>query len=157
MKNRDISDEAKGFQAGIATRAIWLHLLLEAAQKQGADIEKISQEALTAFGRYMTAAQGGMQKPADFVRFMEEGVGKDIFATQTIQADDDLAILRINYCPFIEAWKEYGLSDERIEKLCCLTQYNDHGRFDDTPLKLEIASSIGKGDSCCLFHIKPKK
>lgn len=157
MKNRDISDEARGFEAGVATRSIWLHLLLEAAGAQGADIEKIAREALTSFGSYMTAAQGGMEKPADFVRFMEEGVGKEIFATETIQSDDDLAILRINYCPFVEAWKEYGLSPERIEKLCCLTQYNDHGRFDDTPLKLEITSSIGKGDSYCQFNITPKK
>jgi len=157
MKNRDISDEAKGMQNGIATRSIWFHLLLEAAEKQGADIEKISQEALTAFGRYMTTAQGGMQKPADFVRFMEEGVGKEIFATEAIQADDDLAILRINYCPFVEAWKDYGLSPERIEKLCYLTQYNDQGRFDDTPLELEITSSIGNGDCYCQFNIRPKK
>jgi hypothetical protein len=155
--DHNISDEAKGLRAGIADRAIWFHLLLDAAQRQGADAETISQEALTAFGRRAAEAYGKLEKPADFVQAMDQGTGKEAFQSKTISATDNLAVLRLHYCPLVEAWRTYGLPPERVEALCRLTQYGDCGRLWGTPLRLEFTSLISRGAEYCEIHVMPQK
>ena len=152
-----ISDEAKGLRAGIADRAIWFHLLLKAAQEQGADSKKVSEQALTAFGKKAAESYGRMLKPADFVRAMDQGIGKEAFQSQEVKAEDDLAVLRLNYCPLVQAWKDYGLTPERIKTLCRLTQYGDCGRLWGSPLRLEFTSLISQGAEYCEIHVLPEK
>ncbi len=155
IKQEKISDKAAGLRIGIADRALWFHLLLEAAENQGADIDAISREALTAFGEKASQAYGKMVKPADFVRAMDCGIGKEAFQSEAIKTDDDLSVLRLNYCPLVEAWKDYGLSSERIKALCHLTQYADCGRLAGTPLNLEFKSLISEGAAYCEIHVTP--
>lgn len=157
MKDKlNISDGAEGLRLGIADRAIWFHLILEAAEKQEADIDKISEEGLITFGERAARSYGVLKKPADFAYAMGQGLGKEAFSCEIIKAEDDLAVMQLNYCPLVEAWKAYGLSKERIQRLCRLTQYGDHGRLKNSPLKLEFKSLICDGDDCCEIHITKK-
>lgn len=155
----NVEAEAQGFKAGIRDRAIWFHLLLEAAERQGADIEKMTDEAIFRFGRevFLERAQG-MKDPVDFAQAMTyPAKNQMVFGSEVISADADQAIVYFHSCPLVEAWKEYGLSAERVAELCRLARKSDFGRVDTIPgLKLDFAQLIGDGDEVCELVITRK-
>ncbi|MBU3804163.1 MAG: L-2-amino-thiazoline-4-carboxylic acid hydrolase [Candidatus Cellulosilyticum pullistercoris] len=147
---KQVSEEAKGLIAGISDRAIWFHLLIEAAEKQNVDIEKLTDEAIFTYG--VNLYQDKVANNArEFVELMtEEGPGREAFKQEVVKADENESIAYFHSCPLVAAWKKYGLSDERIHYLCDLASKGDFGRVSNFPnINIEFPKKIGYGDDYC--------
>lgn len=151
--------EAAGLRLGIRDRAIWFHLLLEAAEKQGADIEKMTDEAVFRFGREVfTERAKGMRTPDDFAQAMTQPERNQlVFGSEVISSEEGRAVVHFHACPLVDAWKDYGLPAERVAQLCRLARKGDHGRISTLPeLELEFTQLIGDGDPVCALVITKK-
>ncbi len=148
----ELSDEAKGLRNGIRDRAIWFHLLLEAAERQGADVEKMTDEAIFRFGQEVYEERAKTIKtPGDFATAMTWPVpNQQVFQSEVVSVEEDRAIAHFHSCPLVDAWRDYGLSSERVSRLCQLARKGDFGRISDIPgLKLEFPKLIADGDDVC--------
>lgn len=152
---KEISKEAKGLKAGIADRAIWFHLLIAAAEKQNVDIDLLTDDAIFTYGanlyKDLTA-----KTASDFVQLMTApGAGREAFAQEVLVDEEDHAVAHFHACPLVEAWKNYGLSDERIRYLCDLASKGDFGRASNFPnLKISFPKKIAYGDDVCELDVK---
>lgn len=152
---KEISKEAKGLKAGIADRAIWFHLLIAAAEKQNVDIDLLTDDAIFTYGanlyKDLTA-----KTASDFVQLMTApGAGREAFAQEVLVDEEDHAVAHFHACPLVEAWKNYGLSDERIRYLCDLASKGDFGRANNFPnLKISFPKKIAYGDDVCELDVK---
>lgn len=150
-----LSKEAHGLKAGIADRAIWFHLLVEAAEKQGVDIEKLTDDAIFQFGVNLYKDKK-VENAEDFVKLMtEEGPGREVFAQEVISLDENHSVAHFHHCPLVEAWKNYGLSDERVSYLCRLAGKGDFGRASNFKnIEISFPKKIGDGDEVCELDVK---
>lgn len=149
-----LTKEAQGLRAGITDRAIWFHLLVEAAEKQGVDIEKLTDDAIFKFGVNLYKDKT-VNDAADFVKLMTaEGPGKEVFAQEVIKLEENHSIAHFHNCPLVEAWKGYGLSDERIKYLCHLAGKGDFGRASNFEnIQISFPKKIGNGDEVCELDV----
>ena len=147
---KELTEGAKGLKAGIKDRAIWFHLLVAAAEKQNADIEKLCDDAIFVYGANLYKDRT-CETPSEFVHMMlENDWGREVFDQHLIRDEGDFAEAHFYACPLVEAWKAYGLSDERIRFLCDLASKGDFGRASNFP-KVEISfpKKVAYGDECC--------
>lgn len=152
-----ISGEAKGIIIGNNDRALWLHLLIEAAEHQNTDIEKLTDEALYRYG-VESFSKLKARNARDFVGIMSApGSMREVFDAEAVKMDEDHAIGRFHFCPLVYAWQKYGLSDERIDYLCQLACKGDYGRASNFPIKLTFTKQISKGDPYCELDVVTKK
>lgn len=147
---KQISEEAKGLIEGIEGRAIWFHLLVEAAEKQNVDIEKLTDDAIFTFGANLFKDKVA-QNAKEFVALMtEEGPGREAFNQEVIKSNAKESIAYFHACPLVDAWRKYGLSDERIRYLCDLASKGDFGRVSNYPnISLAFPKKIAYGDNYC--------
>lgn len=155
---KQLSEGAKGLKAGIADRAVWFHLLVEAAEKQNVDIEKLTDDAIFTFGANLFNDKKA-ESAKDFVDLMTEpGPGREAFGQEVILAEDDHAVAHFHACPLVEAWKNYGLSDERVAYLCDLASKGDFGRASNfLQLAISFPKKIAHGDAVCELNVRRVK
>ena len=138
------------FRAAIEDRATWFYLLLKAGKAQGADVDKIAEEAITAFGRMKGEKMGPANDPGDFVLKLSTGHANKAFEMERVQHDENKGILKFRYCALVESWKKLGAGPEEISWLCKLARCGDHGVVSVTPgLKLEFPNLLSEGDDYC--------
>ena len=153
-----ISDAAKGYIAGTHDRAMWLHYLLDTAQKLGYDVEALTDDAIFKNGKAATAGWENVNNAGDFARAMvSSAIGREAFHSELIEAGDDHAILHFHYCPLVAAWEAEGLDHERIADLCRHACKGDQGRASNFPITLEFPYQLAKGDDFCELNITTKK
>lgn len=147
---KELSKEAQGLKAGIADRAIWFHLLIEAAEKQNVDIEKLTDDAIFTFGVNLYKEKN-VNNAKEFVELMTEaGPGREAFDQEVLKLEEKHSVAHFHACPLVEAWKAYGLSDERVRYLCDLASKGDFGRASNFPgLKITFPKKIAYGDDVC--------
>lgn len=78
----------------------------------------------------------------------------EIFKPKKINAGKDGAILTMSACPLVKAWKELGLSKNKIKLMCDLSREIDFGTFESNGLKLKFKKLIGAGDECCRLELR---
>ncbi|MDO4523294.1 MAG: L-2-amino-thiazoline-4-carboxylic acid hydrolase [Eubacteriales bacterium] len=154
---KELSEGAKGLAAGIADRAVWFHLLVQAAENQKVDIDKFTDDAIFTFGKNLFSDKKA-ETAADFVNLMTEpGIGREAFAQEVILDGEDHAIAHFHACPLVQAWKAYGLSDERVAYLCDLASKGDFGRASNFPnLEISFPKKIAHGDEVCELDVVRK-
>lgn len=152
---KELSEGAKGLKEGIADRAVWFHLLVEAAEKQNVDIEKLTDDAIFTFGKNLFQEKKA-ESAKDFVELMTEpGIGHEAFDQEVILADEEHAVAHFHACPLVEAWKNYGLSDARVSYLCDLASKGDFGRASNFPeLAISFPKKIAHGDDVCELDVR---
>lgn len=152
-----LGPEAKGLNNGCAQRAAWFHRLLAAAEAQGCDIEKLTDDAIFAFGADGVPENAGSE-PRDFLRFMTENpVFYELFGKQIVEESDDHCVIHFHNCPLVSAWKKQGLPPERVDQLCDLANKGDYGKaaqFEN--VQLTIPKRLGAGDEYCVLCINRK-
>ncbi len=158
MQLRDKSEKAQGLYIGIRQRAIWFHRLLKAAEVQGCDIEKLTDDAIYQYGVGVSEREIG-EEPLDLLHHMcSPGVFWELFEKEILCEEKDRCVARFHRCPLVDTWKEYELSPERIDRLCELANKGDYGRASNfANAELEIAKRIGGGDEYCELIITRKK
>lgn len=152
-----LSPEAKGLNNGCAQRAEWFHRLLQAAQAQGCDIGKLTDDAIFQFGKDCVP-QGKGDEPRDFLKFMTDNkVFFELFDKEIVAEGDDHCEVHFHNCPLVSAWKAKGLPAERVDQLCDLANKGDYGkaaRF--AHVNLTIPKRLGAGDPYCVLCIDRK-
>lgn len=138
------------FRAAIEDRATWFYLLIKAAEKQGTDVEKMAEEAITEFGRIKGRAMGPAKDPGDFVVKLSTGHANRAFAMEIAEQSEEKGVLKFRYCALVESWKKHGCSPEEVAKLCKLARCGDYGVVSCSPgLKLEFPHLLSEGDEYC--------
>lgn len=157
MMSKELSDTAKGLFMGIRQRAIWFHRLIEAAEAQGCDIEKLTDDAIFPFGVEVSANVPG-DEPRDLLHHMcGPGPFWELFDKEIVSEGDDVCEAKFHRCPLVDVWREYGLSPERIDRLCDLANKGDFGRASNFHnAELSFPTRIGGGDDFCTLHITRK-
>ena len=80
-----------------------------------------------------------------------------MFDKEILCEEEDKCIARFHRCPLVDAWREYGLSDERINELCNLANKGDFGRASNfCHANMEFPKRIGGGDDYCELYITRK-
>ncbi len=152
-----MSDEAKGYIEGTHDRAMWLHYLLETAEKLGTDVEALTDDAIFKNGKAATS-KWDCRNAADFARTMSGNViGREAFNSTLVEANDDHAVLHFKYCPLVAAWEKEGLSKERIADLCRHACKGDQGRASNFPITLKFPKQLARGDEYCELDITTNK
>ena len=157
MEKKENSEIVQGLYMGIRQRAIWFHLLLEAAAAQGCDIEKLTDDAIFQYGVGVSANEPG-DEPLDLLHHMcGPGPFWEMFEKEIISEGEDTCVAKFHRCPLVDAWREYGLSDQRIDCLCNLANKGDFGRASNFHhAKLDFPKRIGGGDPYCELLITRK-
>ncbi|MGL4791920.1 MAG: L-2-amino-thiazoline-4-carboxylic acid hydrolase [Anaerotignaceae bacterium] len=153
----NLSKEAQALCSGIGDRAIWFHLLLQAAENQNVDLEKLTDESIFVFGKNLFKDKKA-DNAREFVEHMAApGIGKEAFAQEIVESRDEYAVAHFHACPLVEAWKDYGLSAERIKDLCRFACKGDFGRASNFKnFEIEFPKTIGNGDEYCELIAKNK-
>ncbi|HLC16404.1 MAG TPA: L-2-amino-thiazoline-4-carboxylic acid hydrolase [Thermodesulfovibrionia bacterium] len=73
------------------------------------------------------------------------------------EVDSQRAVLIMETCPLVSAWKEMGLPEEKIKTLCEAASAIDNGTFESETTELVFTHQIGKGDSMCRLIIQDKR
>ena len=81
----------------------------------------------------------------------------DIFSRDVLSLGEDEARLRLNACVLVDAWRDYGLSDEEISKMCDIASAIDYGNYEAMGYNLKFDSRIADGAECCILHLRRKK
>jgi hypothetical protein len=81
----------------------------------------------------------------------------DVFSRDVLSVGEDEARLRLNACVLVDAWRDYGLSDEEISKMCDIASAIDYGNYEAMGYNLKFDSRIADGDECCTLHLRRKK
>lgn len=71
------------------------------------------------------------------------------FGNEVVRVEEDLAILRLNSCPLVDAWKEAGLTSEDIITMCDIAYQVDFGKFEGMGFSLTFNSRICEGSPYC--------
>ncbi len=142
-------------RAAIKDRAIWLALLYETFKESlpEADVEKLCRKAIFEFGKMKAKKDPEPFAHQDWVkRHVEKG--SSLVFDSDIEYCEHYSIQQMNFCPLVEAWKEMGLSPERIDTLCDIAMEGDRGRAAAHGISMELNETIGKGDRFCRLIIK---
>jgi len=81
----------------------------------------------------------------------------DVFSRDVLSVDEDEAKLRLNACVLVDAWRDYGLSDEEISMMCDIASAIDYGNYEAMGYDLKFDSRIADGDECCTLHLHHRK
>ena len=153
-----LSPEARGLNNGCAQRAAWFDRLLKAAESQGCNIEKLTDDAIFTFGQEAVRGEHG-QEPRDFLKFMTADlVFFELFGKEIMEDTADRCVLHFHNCPLVSAWKKQGLPPERVDRLCDLANKGDFGKADQfEDVTLTIPKRLGAGDAYCELCIERRK
>ncbi|MFQ5645998.1 MAG: L-2-amino-thiazoline-4-carboxylic acid hydrolase [bacterium] len=77
----------------------------------------------------------------------------EVFGHEVAEAAEDYALLRLNSCPLVEAWKEAGLTDGQIASMCDIAYAVDFGKFEGMGFHLKFQRRISDDEPSCDLHI----
>jgi len=157
-------DEAKQeIKSANKMRAILYHYLLdETEQAVGAEkAAEIFRKATHRRGRDIQKMYGDCLTGCDFRevarKFVAISAAEGTLFTPAVEsADDDRAVVTMKTCPLVEAWKEMGLSGDRIARLCDVASAIDHGTFESEATTLAFSHKLGQGDEMCRLIISKR-
>lgn len=139
-------------------RALWMYLLTDEAKKKGLAPEEYAPAAIKRCGIY----QGGLLREkggkGDSLKGLKKAlfsiIAQRVFEMDIKQCDDDHLYIDFHYCPLVKAWQKQGCSDEEIALMCDCAMCGDRGIGESFGCKLELPSTIGRGDDICQIRYK---
>jgi hypothetical protein len=158
--NKPTIDEpmVNGVRSAIEHRATWFYLLLNEAEKNGQDMEKIGREAIYQCGCFHGKQKWVSCKNTDDLRefmkvFADETVRK-VFEMELTENTESKLSIDFHYCPLVAAWQKLGVSEEKIPLLCDIAMDGDRGiisQFDSSRFQLDGTSA--EGEPICKIRI----
>ncbi len=149
-------------RAAIEQRGRWAAGFYKEAQAEGIDLEPIMRKAIHKIG--VASGQAERQKfDTDVLtagayahHFVENGV-PETFEKHIEYANDEEAVVTLNYCALLKAWQKMGLSDEELDLMCDIAMEGDRGIAEGLGLDFELEGSLAQGCKCCTLHYKTRK
>lgn len=141
-------------RGAILHRGLWMGLILKEARKRGLDWESIGHQAIFDTGcMHGDGIKENMDTEGSLVSFgntfFTEDVRK-IFEVEVKKLDETELSLEYGYCPLVAAWKQIGVDDDMLAKLCDIAMSGDRGiasRFGE--FEFELGKTIAEGNPVC--------
>lgn len=128
----------------------------EEAKRQNIDLEPVRKEVQRKNSIAMAQRIGSqMEDKKDLSEFVDKlfrggkGFVFDIYEVKIVEKTHDKADLEYHYCPLVQAWKNLGLSDDEIAKLCDSAMVGDLITAEELGYDLDIQKTIAHGDGYC--------
>lgn len=89
-------------------------------------------------------------------RFLSVSPAGGTLYPHDVKQSDGAFTISVHRCPLKEAWREAGLSDQRIATLCRIAGAFDKGLFEAAGLGFENSTwSAERGGGCCRITLLP--
>jgi len=145
-------------QSALEHRAAWFYLLLNEAEKAGADWEALGRRAVTRCG--ILHGNTKFTKTEDLKAFGKEfadALYAKIFEMDVKELSDQTFRVEFHYCPHVAAWMKLTKDETKIEKLCDIAMDGDRGIISTFPkFEFELGDTIAKGGNCCQITVRKK-
>ncbi len=125
-----------------------IRLMQKAIYKRGQDKAKKYNKEVVDGGNLETMA-------SSFLKGGESSL--NVFGNEVVKVEDERAVLHLNGCPLVDAWKEAGLSPEDIVTMCDIAYQVDFGKFEGMNFDLSFSSRICEGATCCELIVTNRK
>ncbi len=148
----------------IATRHIWVPKVRQAIQDRAAwllfvyrsfskilppeQVEARLREAIREFGHLRARRDGNALSARGWLDKHQATGAVEVFASDLVE-DGPACEQQMTYCPLVEQWREEGCGEAELKLLCDIAMEGDYGRAENNGLKLEITSTIARGDGRC--------
>jgi hypothetical protein len=118
--------------------------------------QAVFRRGLEVGRKYRAAAEAGDLAAVGAI-FCDGSPSEGALFSPGIEAlDDGRLVLRMESCPLVDAWRDFGLAPEEIDRMCEISAAVDQGTFAGAGLSLEFLDRLGKPGSCrCLLELKP--
>jgi hypothetical protein len=142
----------------IEHRATWFYLLLDEAEKAGADWVKIGRNAIFRCGCFHGNTRFTPTKEMKkFAAEFASDSGKKIFEMDVKELSDDRLLVEFNYCPLVSAWLKQIRDEKKIETLCDIAMDGDRGILNEFPaFEFKLGDTIAKGGKVCSIEVLKK-
>jgi len=78
-----------------------------------------------------------------------------MFAPDVTRCDADGLDIKLQRCPLKDAWREAGLSDADVARLCQIAGRIDNGTFEAAGFEFTADTWQPGREGCCYLHIRP--
>lgn len=158
--NRPVIDEplVNGIRKAIEHRASWFYLLLNEAEKNGAELEKTGRAAI-----YQCGCFHGREKLQDcedkndlreFMKVFADETVQKVFEMEVVQNTKDTLSIDFHYCPLVAAWLKLGVSEDKIPLLCDIAMEGDRGIISQfTSYEFRLDGTIAEAEPVCKIRI----
>jgi hypothetical protein len=138
--------------AALKDRARYMALVVQELDARGLETDDIISTAILKYGREVGEKAGQIDGADEFIKSqMSSRLGRLTFKTERGEMTNERAVLKTNHCPLVEVWKEMGLSDDQVVRMCDLFENRDEGRVEAAGIKLDVPKTIARGDPICKF------
>ncbi|MBQ6335401.1 MAG: L-2-amino-thiazoline-4-carboxylic acid hydrolase [Erysipelotrichaceae bacterium] len=149
-------------RAAIEHRGKWAAAFYKEAKEQGIDLEPIMRSAVRKVGLEAGEKERELFKDKEFnaKTYAEYFTGKalsDTFEKKLISADENEAVVTLNYCALLKAWQKMGLSDEEMDLMCQIAMEGDRGIAEGVGMDFELEGTLAQGCECCTLRYKTRK
>jgi hypothetical protein len=139
-------------------RATWFYLLLDEAEKAGADWETIGRNAVLRCGCFHGKAK--FTPTNDLKKFATEFASENakmIFEMDIKEMSENRFYVEFNYCPLVSAWLKQTDDEKKIATLCDIAMEGDRGIVKQFPdFEFRLGDTIAKGGKVCCVEIIKK-
>jgi hypothetical protein len=153
IKNKVI----KAVRGLLEHRAVWLHLLLDEAEKRGISTEDFAKAAIMRCGCFqgdqLTAA-AGTKSLKGLKKKLFTWPARMVFEMKILACTDDQLYIDFHFCPLVAAWQSQGVSDEQIARLCDMAMQGDRGIARAFGCELNVGETIANGYEKCEIRFK---
>lgn len=80
--------------------------------------------------------------------------GEELFRPQVLRADAEVLEIQLHGCPLKDAWREAGLTEDKIATLCRIAGAVDKGLFEGAGFAFENRTWTPGAQGCCFLSIK---
>ena len=115
-------------------------------------IYRRGRAAGAAFAKYAPADLAGLREA--FLAHVPGG--SEIFRPEVVRADAGRLEIQLHGCPLKDAWREAGLTPERMAALCRIAGAFDRGLFEGAGFAFENRTWNPGARGCCFLSVKPK-
>ena len=122
-----------------------------AAEIMGRAIYARGVEIGKSFARYAPKDFAGLRDA--FVGFVPDD-GR-MFAPEVTRCDAGGLDIKLRRCPLQDAWREAGLPDGEIARLCQIAGRVDNGTFEAAGFEFSADTWQRGREGCCYLHIRP--
>jgi len=151
-------DEAIRDAVRLAMRDRALYLLFIKREMEKTDIpnvEAILAKAIYSYGKYKSKGKE-FKTPKAFINLISNPLSNLVMEGKVVEESEEEIILRENYCPLYQAWKEAGCSTEEIVRLCRIADWVDIGMIDSSPISVEFCGNMPEAGEYCQMKITKK-
>ena len=143
---------------GILYRLFFEEMSKEIGEEKTTNIMK---RAIYRWGSAKSDRYRALAEKKDFKSIADEFIktsvcNGEVFKPSVHKVDNHSTIVDMERCPLVEAWREMGLSDEEVAKMCEIANATDYGKYEGMGLKLTIESTLAKGEKKCRLNIEEK-